>query len=174
MRRWFRPWFFQYLGNDLMWGRVWSYVCPCVFSWQWNTATDIDRSWGNVQLQVVASCCHQAHLSQGKASWEAEGGRSEGRHFFHRWWSHQGSCQAGCWPCLAPVVLWNSSPSQSVPREQYHRQRYKQTELGRDFPTWIHYSSVSLSLHLLATALCWLQRIYVEINLAARGIILAR
>lgn len=32
---------------------------------------DIDRSQGNVQLQVVASCCHCAHLSQGKASWEA-------------------------------------------------------------------------------------------------------
>lgn len=32
---------------------------------------DIDRSQGNVQLQVVASCCHWAHLSQGRASWEA-------------------------------------------------------------------------------------------------------
>lgn len=26
---------------------------------------DIDRSHGNVQLQVAASCCHWAHLSQG-------------------------------------------------------------------------------------------------------------
>lgn len=95
-----------------MWGCVWRYVCPCVFSWQWNATTDIDRSQGNVQLQVVASCCHWAHLSQGKASWEAGGGRSEGRHSSHRWWSNRGSCQAGCWPCLAPVVLWNSSPLQ--------------------------------------------------------------
>lgn len=35
---------------------------------------DIDGSQGNVQLQVVASCCHWAHLSQGKASWEARWG----------------------------------------------------------------------------------------------------
>ena len=41
------------------------------------------------------------------------------------------------------------------------------------FPTWTHCSSVSLSLYLLATALCWLCCIFVEINLAARGIILA-
>ena len=41
------------------------------------------------------------------------------------------------------------------------------------FPTWTHCSTVSLSLYLLATVLCWLCRIFVEINLAARGIILA-
>lgn len=35
---------------------------------------DIDGSQGNVQLQVVASCCHWAHLSQDKASWEARWG----------------------------------------------------------------------------------------------------
>lgn len=40
----------------------------------------------------------------------------------------------------------------------------------RDFPTWIHYSSVSLSFHLLAIALCWRLCIFAEINLAAWGL----
>lgn len=54
-------------------------VCTCVpVSSPENAAmADIDGSQGNVQLQVVASCCHWAHLSQGKASWEARRGGVE-------------------------------------------------------------------------------------------------
>ena len=161
-RRRFWPWFFQYLWNDLIWGCARRYVCPCEPSWEWNATMDIDRSQGNVQLQVVASCCHWAHLSKGN-SWEAGGGRSEGRHSTHRWWSRQGSCQAGCWPCLAPVFPWNFFPlrsqfqSNNIPALMEYTVD-SNTGSERDFPTWIEYSSVLLSLYLLAIALCWLLR----------------
>lgn len=49
----------------------------CVENMAKNAMADIDGSQGNVQLQVVASCCHWAHLSQGKASWEARWGKVE-------------------------------------------------------------------------------------------------
>lgn len=159
-----------------MWGWVWRCVCPCVFPESETpprTLTD-RRGMFNCRLlrpAVIGLICHTAGLA-GRQEEAGVRGVTPSIDDDHT--------RAPAKQAAGPVLLlWSLG---ILLHSQLQRSNIKalieHTSEGLKqrgiFP--LEYTAalcVSLSLHLLATLLCWLQQIFVEINLAAWGIILA-